>query len=446
MKSIIWTAILVVVLLAGAVVAYAGGYLDPLLGTTGVTAAPLEAPEAQSEDVAEATALFDSLIVADARVVPAKAADLSLSVTGIIGEQLVQEGDSVEEGQLLLRLRDGQQRTAVTRAEAELRRAQARLAQLLAGARPEEIAAAQATVEQAEAALARIEQGLAPGNVAEGEAALSAARARLAKVYEGASEQELINAKAQLANAEAELTRAQRAYNEVKWRNDVGALPQAAALQTATNNFEAAQARYNDLQTGPSQADVAAAAADVNRAQAQLDTVSSTLPADIAAANAEVKRAQAQLDLLAAGTRPEEIASAEADVAAATAALQQALVALADIELRAPFTGVVAGLDLEVGEQLSAGETAVRLARLGDWEIRTEDLTEFQVIGLEPGMDVALAFDAIPGLEMTGTIERIRPIGADLRGDIVYTVVVAPQGSDDRIRWNMTAVTTFNAE
>ena len=451
MKSILWTTLLIVALLVGAGVAYAGGYLDPLLGERGVTAAPVQAPDAQtttvaqSTDVGDATALMDNLVVADARVVPAQAADLGLSVTGILSEQPVQEGDTVAAGQLLLRLDSATQRTAVSRAEAELQRAQARLAEVRAGARAEEVAAAEATVEQAQAALAKIQQGLLPGNVAENEAALAAAQARLSKLYEGASDQELINAKAQAANAEAELQRAQRAYNEVKWRSDVGALPESAALQTATNNFEAAQARYNDLLAGPSQADVAAASADVRRAQAQLDTVSNTLPTDIAAAQAEVKRAQAQLDLLLAGTRPEEIASAEADVAAATAALQEALVALAKTELHAPFDGVVAALNLEVGEQLTAGETAVRLAGLGDWESRTEDLTEFQVVGLEPGMEVGLTFDAIPDLNITGVIERIRPIGADLRGDIVYTVVVKPLTTDDRIRWNMTAVTTFDA-
>lgn len=446
MKRWIWITVLVVVLLAAGGAAYLGGYLDPLFAQADDAVADVTTDSVAQEAPAVAAQAANEAVVADGRVIPAQAADLSLPVSGIVGEQFVGEGEAVEAGQLLLRLKDSQQRTTVSRAEAELRRAQARLAELQAGARQEEIAAAEATLAQAQAALARIELGLLPGNLAENEAAVAASRARLAKVYEGASEQELINAQAQLANAQAELTRAQRAFNEVKWRNDVGALPEAAALETATNNFAAAQARYEDLQSGPSQADVAAAAADVQRAQAQLDTVSQTLPADMAAAQAEVNRAQAQLDLLLAGTRLEEIASAEADVAAATAALQQALVSLADTELRAPFSGVVAELDLEPGEQVTAGEAVIRLARLGDWEVRTEDLTEFQVVNITPGMQAALTFDAIPDLELTGIVERIRPIGADLRGDIVYTAVIVPQGNDDRILWNMTAVATFDVE
>ena len=168
--------------------------------------------------------------------------------------------------------------------------------------------------------------------------------------------------------------------------------------------------------------------------------------AAIAAAEAEVRRARAQLELLEAGSRDEQIESAEADVAAAVASLQQALVSLADRELRAPFAGTLAEFDLTSGEQVAAGESIARLADLSQWEIRTEDLTEFDIVGIEPGDKAQLTFDAIPDLELDGTVDRIRTIGADRRGDIVYTVVVLPDEVDDRLLWNMTAVTTFERE
>ena len=385
-------------------------------------------------------------IIADARVVPVNSADLSLPVSGIVSEVLVAEGDDVTRGDVIVRLDADGERAAVSRAEAELKRAQARLAELQAGTRQEEIDAARASLEAAEAARDRVAKGSLPNDIAAAEAQVAAARAGVAKVYEGASEQELINAKADMANAQAELTRAQRAFNEVKWRNDAGATQQSADLQTATNNFEAAAARYQDLQNPPSSADAASASAEVRRAQAQLDALSETLPADVAAAEAEVRRVRAQLELLEAGNRPEEIESAEADVAAAVASLQQALVAVADRELRAPFDGSLALLDLEVGEQVSAATSIARLADLSSWEIRTEDLTEFDIVGIEPGETAMLSFDAIPDLTLSGTVDRIRPIGEDRRGDIVYTVVVIPEENDDRLRWNMTAVTTIERD
>ena len=98
-------------------------------------------------------------------------------------------------------------------------------------------------------------------------------------------------------------------------------------------------------------------------------------------------RVEAQLDLLRAGTRSEELAVAQAEIAAATAALQQALVALAETELRAPFAGTVALLDANRGEQVSPGGRVIRLADLSEWEIRTEDLTELQIDGIGAGRE-----------------------------------------------------------
>lgn len=404
-----------------------------------------EAAAGESGDaVAQTTIPFvEGQVIVDARVVPVTQAELSFATGGMAAQVLVEEGDVVAAGDVLIQLDAAQAQTAVSRAEADVRRAQANLANVAAGARSEEIAAAEAALEAAQARLLRVSEGLLPNEIAAGQAAVDAANAALQRTLEGASEQEIIAARADLANAEAELQRAQSAYDEVKWRNDISGLPQSAALQTATNNYEAAQARLADLRAGPSAAAVAQAQAEVNRTTAQLEQLQAALPADVAAAQAEVEQLQAQLDLLRAGPRTEEVAVAEAEIAAATAALQQALVTLAEHTLRAPFDGTVARLAVSLGEQVSAGQVVVQLADLSTWEVRTEDLTELEIAGVEPGDAVTVNFDALPDLTLPGTIKRIRPIGGDLRGDVVYTAVIELQESDPRLLWNMTAVVTF---
>ncbi|MCB0144971.1 MAG: HlyD family efflux transporter periplasmic adaptor subunit, partial [Caldilineaceae bacterium] len=137
--------------------------------------------------------------------------------------------------------------------------------------------------------------------------------------------------------------------------------------------------------------------------------------------------------------------AAEAGVASATAALQNALVSLADTELRAPFAGTVALVNVNPGEQVS-GAPVVQLANLEHLQIETEDLTELQIVDVNIGDKATLEFDAIPDLQIEGTVLRIRPLGQDNRGDIVYTVVLEPDNLDPRLRWNMTAVATFTAE
>jgi len=433
--------ILILVVLVGG-----GGYYAMQQGLIPGPAAETTPEAAPAAEGAASEAQVDApapSVVADARLVPVQRADLSLAVGGIVAEVLVQEGETVTAGQLLVRLNANQQQVAVSRAQADFQRAQARLLELTAPPRAEQVAQAEAALAAAQARYDRLAGASLPGGIAAAEAGLNASQASLSKVLEGAGDQQLIAARADLANAQAVLKQAQSAYNLVKWRNDLGATPQSAALQQATNNFEAAQARLADLEAGASQADIAGASAQVRQAQAQLQTLRNGMPADMAAAEADVAAQQAQLDLLLAGPRPESIAVVEADVASAVAALQQALVALGETELRAPFAGTVAALSIETGEPASPGAALAQLADLSTWEVETEDLTELDIVGITAGAQVDLSFDAIPDLTMTGTVKRVRPIGEDNRGDIVYTVVIEPAQQDERFLWNMTTVVTL---
>ncbi|MEZ4861842.1 MAG: HlyD family efflux transporter periplasmic adaptor subunit [Caldilineaceae bacterium] len=438
MKRWIWIVGLLV-LVGGGFFAFQSGTLP---GASQSATAIAEQTTAATEPLMTANLATTANIVADARLVPVRRTDLSLPVGGIVAEVLVAEGDHVDAGQPLVRLDANQQQVAVARAQADLQGAQARLAELTAAPRPQEVASAQAALRAAQARYDQLAEASLPGDVAAAEAALSGSQASLAKVLEGASDQQLIAARADLANAAATLQQAQRAYDLVKWRNDLAALPQSSALQQATNAYEAAQARLADLERGASQADIAAASAQVQRAQAQLAALRTGMTPQMTAAQADVQTAQAQLELLNAGPRAETIAVAEAEIAAATSALQQAYVALGETELRAPFAGVIAALETEVGEQATPGATLIRLADLTQWEVETEDLTELDITALKAGMNVDLTFDAIPDLEMSGAIKRIRPIGQDNRGDIVYTVLITPAQQDDRFLWNMTAAVT----
>jgi len=386
-------------------------------------------------------------VVADAVVVPARSAKLSLPTGGIVAETLVSEGESVEAGQVVLRLDAARQASAVAQAEAQVRRAQSRLDELKAGARPQEIAAAQASVEAAQAQLARVQAGSRVEEIAAAEAVLAGAQATLQKLREGPGEGELVAARADLANAQAALQQAQAAYDRVKSEPDIMARPQSLQLQQATNAYEAAKARLEVLQEGPSTADLAAVRAQVQQAQAQLDAIKAPArSADVAAAEAEIRRAQAQLEMLEAGARPEAIAGAEADLAAAEASLEQARVALAETELRAPFAGAVAALDVQVGEQVAPGSPIVWLADLSAWQVETDDLTELNVVRIQEGDVAAVTFDAIPDLELTGRVVRIEAIGQNKMGDMTYTAVVALDQYDERLRWNMTASVVVELE
>ncbi|MCO5243038.1 MAG: biotin/lipoyl-binding protein [Anaerolineae bacterium] len=172
-------------------------------------------------------------VTVDARVVPAQSAELSLPMSGIAAEVLVAEGETVEAGQVIVRLKATQQAAAVAQAEAQVARAEARLSELQAGAR-QEVATAQAALDGAEARLSRVQNGALPEEVTAARAALSEAQASLQKVLEGASDQQTIAAEADLANAEAIRRQAQAAYDRVAGNADIGARPEAVQLEQAT--------------------------------------------------------------------------------------------------------------------------------------------------------------------------------------------------------------------
>lgn len=383
-------------------------------------------------------------VTAEGKLVPQRIAGLSLVAGGVIAEVPVREGQAVAAGQVLVRLANTAQAAALAQAQSSLARAQAQLAEQKTGPRPQEVAAAQAAVDAAQAQVDRLTQGARPEDLAAGQAALAAAQADLAKVREGAEPEQLTASANELANAQAALRQAQTAYDRIQGNADAATYPQALALEQATNNFNAAKARHTQLQRGASAATVAKANAGVQQAAAELDKLKAApRPAELAAAQAEVRRAQAQLDLLKAGARPEALQAGEATVAAAQADVQRAEAALRDTELVAPYAGTLVTLDARQGEQVAPAAPVARLADLAAWQIETTNLTELGVTRVREGAAARMTFDAVPGLELTGKVSRIRALGENRQGDMVYTVVILPDQTDPRLRWNMTSQVTI---
>jgi HlyD family secretion protein len=79
--------------------------------------------------------------------------DLAFNNSEHIDRILVQEGDHVREGQLLVTLHDGRMKAEVAAARAQVAARMAALARLQSGSRPEEVAQARANVASAEARL-----------------------------------------------------------------------------------------------------------------------------------------------------------------------------------------------------------------------------------------------------------------------------------------------------
>ena len=148
-----------------------------------------------------------------------------------------------------------------------------------------------------------------------------------------------------------------------------------------------------------------------------------------------------------AGTREETIQASEADVTEAQTVLMQRYMELEDTELRAPFAGTIASLDLDIGEQVAAGTPVARLADQSEWHVETDDLTETDVVQVAVGQPVKVTVDAIPDQEFDGVVTEVAPRSETKRGDVTYTVTIELTDSDDLlVRWGMTVFTDIDVD
>jgi len=361
----------------------------------------------QTSETAQVTPAAEEAVVAEAVIEPARWSALGFDAAGEVIEVLVEEGDTVVAGDLLIRLDPTDAQLAVDRAEAALKTAQAQLALQQAGARPEEIAAAEA---QLKAAQATLEQ----------------AAAQRDQLVGGATKAEIAGAEAQVASARLQQKIAQDTY-DLTDKNETQKKEQANYnLHAANESLAAAQAQLDQLLAGADRDQVRAAQASVLVATAQKETM------------------QAQLDQLKAGTTAEQTAVAKAAVAESEVAMRSAQANLAHTEIRAPFAGTVTVVNVEVGNMAVPGQVACVVATLDQLWARTTDLTELDVGQVTVGQPTTVTVDALPGRSFTGVVRQIALQAQDFRGQVVYDVTVELMDVGNApLRWGMTAWVDF---
>ena len=226
-------------------------------------------------------------------------------------------------------------------------------------------------------------------------------------------------------------------------------IAQSGRLQASATKIQsdlnAAQAGLQVLLDFPDEAEVAQAEAKLESARAALADLRPDAQ-EIALAKQQVEDAELLVSKLESGRDPldEErrearLAAAELRVTATETALEAASIALADTELRAPFSGVIVGLNVDAGEEVAPRQFVMSLADTSEWELVTVDLDELSVVNLGEGDNVSVVFDALPDLEMSGTISRISRLGEEMQGAVTYSADVRLSGNDPRLRWGMTA-------
>jgi multidrug resistance efflux pump len=328
-------------------------------------------------------------VIASGVMVPAEEAEMAFSIGGNVEAVNVAVGDRVEAGQVLIQL-SGRERlvAAVESANLELLGAMQALDELqknLPDAQTEALQAvtsAREEVRDAERALHSLNTPAEDIDVEAAWATVVLAGDKLDKAredyqpYENKSEENLIRA---------------------------GLLNKLAEAQAI---YDDAVRRYNNL------AGITGSEFDRSQAEARLSIAQSRLAL-----------AQQEYEELLNGPDPDQVALAEARIQNARAQIEASQSAMADLELKAPFTGTVGRLNIHSGEWVIPGQPVIVLADLDNLRAETTDLSERDIPKVEIGQPVTVFLEAL-NQTVTGRVSEISPLADTLGGDVVYSTKI----------------------
>jgi multidrug resistance efflux pump len=342
-------------------------------------------------------------VIAEGHLVPNDDQTLSFTVPGKVAEVLVEKGQKVHEGDVLVRLADKEQ------AEAALASAQLELT----------------TAQQAYDQLVRTE-GLSRADAWQAYMDAQKARATAQRKWDNLNVDDIENriddAQAEVNDRKKDLEDAQDDFNKY-----VNLDKDNSKRKSAKDKLDNAQQDYDE------------AIAKLESVTRERDSVRATLDQALA----DEAEAKHQYDISQDGPNAEQQALAEARLNNAKAQIASAENNLANYELKAPFDGEVMDTNVSVNQMVGPETWAVVVADTSQWFIDTSDLTELDVVNVAVGQNVSITADALPGVTMTGVVQEISQTYKSQGGDILYTVRIKVNDLDPRMRWGMTTEVTF---
>jgi len=402
-------------------------------------------------------------------VVEAVQVRISPQVPGQVIEVLVEEGDQVKEGDLLVQLDQSQLQAQVNQASSILKQTQASYDLLASGGSINQHAAAVAAAEiEMLAAEQTLEDLYTNAAIISAEAQQQLATARdnlddaqhkwlIHQPGNRASVEEMKAAKAKVTIAEKRLgakrKQHEKAGSKIKRAQAQIALTEAIdAYQSAIWYRDWLEKGADEIEMGLLDADVAIAEASFTIAEKEYEDVKDGPDSDdVAMAEAAIVYANAQLEIAQNGPGEEVLAVAQAQVDAAKAAYDLLEIQLALTEITAPRDGTILFRLIEPGELAIAGSPIITLAQLDQLKITVylpED--KYGVVGL--GDEVEVRVDSYPDTVFNGDVIRIADQAEftprnvqtqEERQNTVYAVLLVVHDPDGNLKPGMPADVTF---
>ncbi len=295
--------------------------------------------------------------------------DVAFKIPGKIEKLLVEEGDQVQEGQLIASLEHRDLVAQKAKAEATLEATKTRIPSLLKNIELQD----QATLQE----------------VSQAESAVEAAQAKLQLLLAGSRPQEIQQAKAGLEQNQADLVkrkadmdRAQKLFKD----NYISAQDWDSAknaYEVALANHKKAEENYALVVEGPRKEEIDAARAQWEQSKASLKLA---------------KAHRIQVDVLR-----QDLATAQAQVKEAASAIEVINTQIEYSNLYAPISGVVLVKNTEVGEFIVPGGAVVTLGDVKRPWLKAY-INEADLGKVKLGQKVSVTTDSHPGKIYPGKI------------------------------------------
>jgi len=365
-------------------------YLFSTISILGIVTLLLSACGSQSATpVPAATSVPLSEVIAEGKIRPALASNLSFQAGGIVEEVSVKTGDTVKQGDVLVRLADA------GAAEAQVVMAKNAYDLLLRNAKGDQAMLWQVYLDAQKA------------------------RGKVEKKWEDLNlddiKDRIDNANNEIDDRKLELKKKQENFDKYKDLSE-----EDSKRKNAEDDLETAQENLNESMR------------KLESIERERDEVRAALDSALGV-EAEAKY---QYEITQNGPNADQLALAKANLDAAQDGLDGYV-------LTAPFDGVIADVNVTVGEQVGPETRAVSVADFRLWIVETTDLTELEVVKISEGEPVSMTVDALPDIKLDGLVSDISGSSVLQGGDVIYTVRVRVDKIDPRVRWGMTVEATF---
>lgn len=373
----------------------------------------------------------------------AQDADLVFQAQGTVATVSVKEGAAVKKGDLLAILDMRAFDQQLHQAEAALANAKAQQDGLTQAPRKADAAAAAAQVRQAQAQVTAVRQGAKDPDRAQVQAGLNSAQINLQSTKDRLSLAKT-QADVQVEQGALALTQAQARYAQAKeyWQTvqDTGNDPIVPSVTNSTgkktpnklsdgqranyySSFVQAEAALHQseqsLQLAQQSAEGARqgelngiAAAEQQLVQAQATSDKLNLPPDsaqLSAAQAALAQALAAQARLTQAPLDAQTAAAAAGVAQAQAALELAQITREHAEIRAPFDGVVAQVNVDPGDpSTTIGQPAIKVVDISALHLDAQ-ISDIDIGQVTVGQATEVRADARPDTIYKGKVSYIAP-------------------------------------